>query len=60
MPDSVGIIGFEFFAHGKNHGTAEQADHTLTDNENTVGDAVFPEVPGLDINKKEIGFAQDA
>ena len=60
MPDGVGVIGFEFLAHGKNHSTAEQANRTLDNYKNSVGYAVFPQIPWLIMNKKEIGFAQDA
>ena len=60
MPDGVGVIGFEFLAHGKNHSTAEQANRTLDNYKNSIGYSVFPQIPWLKMNKKEIGFTQDA
>ena len=58
MPDGVGVICFEFFAHGKDHNTAEQTNQTLNNYENRAGHPVFPESPWHIINQiEEIGFA---
>ena len=60
MPDGIVIIGFEFLAHGKDHSTAEQANHPLDNHKSSIGYSIFSKVPWLKINKKDIGFAQDA
>ena len=54
MPDGIDIIGFEFFPHGKDYCTAEKENHALTDDKDVVGYAIFPEVPWLELIKKDI------
>ena len=57
MPDGIGVIGPEFFAHRDDHRAAEQADQSLNNHDVKIGQPEFSEVPRLKISKEDIGFA---
>lgn len=58
MPNGIGVIGPEFFAHRDDHGTAEHADRGLNDHKSVVGYPQAFEIPWLRIWIENIGFAQ--
>ena len=57
MPNGIGVIGPEFFAHGDDHRAAEQTNQALNDHEINIGQSIFSEVPRLEMSKEDIGFA---
>ena len=57
MRNGIGVIGPEFFAHGDDYRTAEQADHALNDHVGGIGYSKFSEIPRLKKSREDIGFA---
>ena len=57
MPDGIGVIGPEIFAHGDDHRAAEQADQSLNNHDVKIGQPEFSQVPWLEMSKEDIGFA---
>ena len=58
MRNGVGVISFEFLAHGENHSAAKQTDYPLNNDECGIGYSIFFKIPWLQIDKREIGFTQ--